>query len=330
MGHPAKIALLCATLAWTGSALAQSTDTAIAEALYRQGRSLMDEKKYDEACTKFAESQRLDPATGTLLNLASCNEARGKYATAWLQFSEALLAARRDQREDRVAFARERVAAIEPKISRLTVTVAPSAEVDGLEVRLDGAPLGSAARGVPTPLDPGPHELEASAPGKKPWTKEVVIGAEADQQTIAIPPLEDAPVVAPPDEPGGSSGPTPGSPDRVVTERPVPASVYVLGGATVLLAIGAGVTGAMYLDDKATYNELNTDPNASVADREAARDDAQLWLVTNGMLTAGAVIGAVFTGYLYFSRPEVKKRQAIVTPWIGHRSGGIAVSGTLF
>src|SRR5688572_7116489 len=94
--------LLCGTLLVCHVANAQPTDAALAETLYQQARTLMDQKKYDEACQKFAESHRLDPATGTLLNLAACNEARNKLATAWAQYNDAVTAARRDQREDRV------------------------------------------------------------------------------------------------------------------------------------------------------------------------------------------------------------------------------------
>jgi hypothetical protein len=323
---------LCGALSFSATAHAQSTDTAFAEALYREGRALMDAKRYDEACAKFGESQRLDPATGTLLNLAACNEARGKTATAWLQYNDALLAARRDQREDRVTFARERIAALEPKLSRLTVVVEAGAEVEGLEVRLDGARLGAASRGVPAPVDPGKHRLEARAPGKKAWSLEIELGAEADQKTVRVPVLDDAPVTEVPPQPDTPPTVAPALPPPthdVVTERPVPASVYIMGGATVVLAIGAGVTGAMYFDRKATYNELNEDPQASDAAREDARDKAQLWGVTNGVLTAGAVLGAVATGYLYFSRPEVT-RKARISPWVGPGSAGIAIEARAF
>src|SRR5258708_3181546 len=91
-----------------------ASEGALAEMLYRQGRALIGEGKVSEACPKFAESYRLDAATGTLLNLALCHEIEGKLATAWLEFSRAVALARRDRRHDRVRFAQERLAVIEP------------------------------------------------------------------------------------------------------------------------------------------------------------------------------------------------------------------------
>ncbi|HEY8925253.1 MAG TPA: hypothetical protein VIU64_12785, partial [Polyangia bacterium] len=43
-------------------------ERAIAESLYDRARRQMDEGQVTAACESFAESQRLDPGTGTLLN----------------------------------------------------------------------------------------------------------------------------------------------------------------------------------------------------------------------------------------------------------------------
>ncbi len=329
-----SILLLSAGLCATTAVLAQSTDVALAEALYREGRSLMDAKRYDEACQKFAESQRLDPATGTLLNLASCNEARGKTATAWVQFNEALLSARRDQRDDRVRFATERIAVLEPKLSRLEIVVPSEAKLEGLDVRIDGTQIGPAVYGVASPIDPGKHTVSATAPGYRSWSVDVELGANADSKTVTVPALQALPKSERgPDagQPGSAPGGPDGGPDRLVTERPVPTSVYVLGATTAALAIGAVVTGSFYLDRKATYNELNQ-PESGASDqaREDARDTARLWGTANVVLAGAALVGAAGTIYLYVTRPEVTTRAASVSPWVSGDGAGVAFSAPLF
>jgi hypothetical protein len=163
------------------------TKTAVADALYRQARDLMAAGDYARACPKFAESQRLDPATGTLLNLAACHEKQGRLATAWLEYSDAVFAARRDGREDRVAYAEERARALEPKLSRLTLLLAADADEPNLEIELDGASVGRAVIGAPTPVDPGSHTVRATAPGKKAWSQTLQLEGEAAQQSHAFP-----------------------------------------------------------------------------------------------------------------------------------------------
>jgi hypothetical protein len=44
-------------------------DKAAATTLFKQGRELMEAKRWSEACRKLEESQRLDPGGGTLLNV---------------------------------------------------------------------------------------------------------------------------------------------------------------------------------------------------------------------------------------------------------------------
>src|SRR5689334_5988136 len=201
---------------------------------------------YDAACPKLAESQRLDPATGTLLNLAACHEKQGKLATAWLEYSDALVAARRDGRDDRVEFARQRAGELEPKLSRLTIVLGPDADEPQLTLELDGASVGRAVLGAATPVDPGTHVVRATAPGKQPWQQSIEVGAVADQQSITVPRLEIAPAseatpapaapVAPPAAPVPAVSP---SPDGDRLPRPIPTSIYVSGGITLGLLAGA-------------------------------------------------------------------------------------------
>jgi len=301
------------------------TRAAVAEALYRQARDLMAAGKYDAACPKFAESQRLDPATGTLLNLAACHEKQGRLATAWLEYSDAQMAARRDAREDRVEYARTRAHELEPKLSRLTLSLANGADDTALNIELDGASLGRAVLGAPTPVDPGLHTVRVSAPGKKPWSASVQIGASADQQSVIIPALEAAPpeAVAPAKVEPASTGSSSAPPSDELMTRPVPSSVYVAAGMTLAFAAGAGVSGLAYLSKRDDYDQRKLEPDA-----EARRKSALRYGYLNAGLWAATAVGAGVTTYLYVTRPaRATSASARVLPWAAPDGGGLSVSG---
>jgi hypothetical protein len=134
-----------------------------------------------EACPKLAESHRLDPATGTLFALALCHEQEGKLASAWAEFNDAEGRARQEGRQDREALAKERAAALLPRLSSLTVDVSPEAAAhEGLEIRVDGNPLARPAWGVAVPTNGGEHRIEATAPGKAPWSQSLTLANDRD------------------------------------------------------------------------------------------------------------------------------------------------------
>ena len=175
---------------------ATAQDKAIAESLYREGLAQMKEGNYQSACPKLAESQRLEPAVGTLLYLGECYEQLGLTASAWATFTAAIDAAKRVNNRGREQIAIERAATLADKVSRLTLVVPDEAQVAGLEVKQDGRVVAEAAWGVPLPIDPGLHVIEATAPGRQPWTKQVSIDITARAApTESVPVLEDiAPV----------------------------------------------------------------------------------------------------------------------------------------
>ncbi|HEX6274619.1 MAG TPA: hypothetical protein VFZ53_16360, partial [Polyangiaceae bacterium] len=190
-------------LAVGSRAEAQATDRALAEQLFREGQALVEARRYADACPKFAESQRLDPGTGTLLNLAACHQQQGKLASAWTEYSTVITLAQRDNRPDRVAYAEERLKEIEPKLSRLTLELSPEADVSGLVIKLDGAVVGRPALGVAVPVDPGTHNVEAAAPGKRAWQTTIDVPDGPSTKSVVIPALVDAP-----EQPAAAAGAT--------------------------------------------------------------------------------------------------------------------------
>lgn len=183
-------ALLLLTIAMSRDALAG--DAALAESLFRQGRALMDKGDYSAACLKLTESFSQDPATGTLLALAVCQERAGKTASAWATYADVVARAKREGQADREQAARERVEVLEPMLSHLTIELdAAIVSLQGLALKRDGVVIGKGAWGVSAPVDPGEHVVEATAPRKIPWKTTVKVGAPRDAVTVTVPPLPD-------------------------------------------------------------------------------------------------------------------------------------------
>jgi hypothetical protein len=72
------------------------TDPVAAQALFDEAKRLMASGNNAAACPKLAESQRLDPGVGTLLNLGECYVKIDKLSRAWTTFLEAEAVALRE------------------------------------------------------------------------------------------------------------------------------------------------------------------------------------------------------------------------------------------
>lgn len=267
---------------------------AVAEQLYLDGQQLMAQHKIDEACAKFADSEQLDRALGTLINLAVCHEQQGKLATAWGEFVDSAAQAAKGGQRDRESFARAHAAALESKLQRLVVEV--GIPLSGLEVTLDGQVLPPSTLGTAIPLDPGVHELHARATGKKTWRMaRLTIGPGVAVTRVPItfeddeaPSAADVPVVK------AAQAPDPGALDRVPQAADAPSTVddpgrrvagLVVGGAGVA-GIGAGavlVALAHSLQSSSTDEIHRGDVTNGHADYTSALHDQ----------TAGWITGAV-------------------------------------
>ena len=255
------LALLGVSLALASARAAAQSPAVLAETLFQEGKRLMEAKRYGEACPKLAESQRLDPGTGTLILLAACHEREGKLASAWGEYVEAEAQSTQAGRKDRVKVARDGVTRVAPLLSRVTVVVDPRAKVPGLVVTLDGNELAEPTWGVATPVDPGAHKVEARAPERKPFLATVAITGTKEQKTIEVTPLEPAPAAAPvvaPPPPPAPSGPPPAAPAPLPAPSPAAPSrapAYLVGGLGAM-SLGVGLFfGAKARSDNTIAND---------------------------------------------------------------------------
>jgi hypothetical protein len=311
-------------------AFAQETrrDGAGAEALFSEAKRKMEAGNYAEACLLLEESQRLDPGGGTLLNLAVCHEKEGKTASAWAEFQEALLIARNDRRPDRAQLAEERVRELEPKLSRLTIKVAPSADADGLAVKIDSVSRARVTWDRALPIDPGLHTVSASANGRKEWSGKINVGANADAVTVEIPPLEQAEAPTPVTMPVTTPATQTESPE------PAPASGMGTGQIVGLAVAGAGVVAlgvggffGLRAIDKDDASDLACTPRCT-KDGEAlnneAKSAADISTVSVGIGLAAIAVG----GVLFFtSSPSKPRSRTALVPTATAREAGLVWRG---
>jgi hypothetical protein len=222
------IALTVSSLCVAVVHAAPEQDTERAERFFVQGRSAMRALRYEEACAKFSESHHVDPASGTLLNLAVCREAQGRTATAWKHYQEALALSLDEKNLEGERFARERLQALEAILCRLTIEPPATGRAD-LAVMVDGIKLESTMWGSARPVDPGTHVVVASAPRRKSWTGRVTLIEQGSRLVLRIPTLEMSSPRAP--ARAGSSHRTAGADFR--WDVAIPATVSVTGFASM-------------------------------------------------------------------------------------------------
>jgi hypothetical protein len=313
-GHRSGIAIAALAMAVTTATPARAGDPATAQALFDQGRKLMGQDRWAEACPKLEESQRLDPAGGTLLHLALCREHEGRIATAWALYQEALASAKRDGRKDRAKIAQERVDALGPRLPRLRVRIAPpNRKIDGFTVKRDDVIVGEAQWGEGLPVDPGAHTLSAHAKGRKTWTARVDVPPSPEEVILDIPELElqletPAPVERPPPTPAPSRLDDANHGDGQRT------AALIVGGVGIAGVVVGSIFGLVSFSKKGEADKECAPPDStrcSAAGIEASDAGMRAGTVSTIAFIAGAALVAGGVA-LYFSAPT--GRSVAITP----------------
>jgi hypothetical protein len=326
--------VLSAGILLAPSAWAQTEDKASATLLYDEASKLMTAGKTEQACPKFAESQRLDPQLGTMLHLADCLQKIGRTASAWANFREAAeIAAHRSDGREKTA--RARATALEPTLSKLIIDVAPAAKSIGVKVERDGIVVGAPLWGTAVPVDPGSHAVTASAEGKKTWSGTITVAAGGQTATISVPELEaqassPQPIAAQPSPAAPVSAST-GADVTSSGSRGAPVAALVVGGAGV---VGIGVGVAFLLKSSSTRQKAtdlcggDTENCTGLAKKPEVDDldhqaNSQKMIGVAGLAVGGA---ALATGVVLFvTSKKPAPTEAFVRPTIA--PGGLGLFG---
>jgi len=283
-------------------------EQSMAQVLFEEGRTLLEKNDVSGACERFARSQQLDPAGGTLLNLALCHEREGRLATAWIELHDALEIAMRDARADRESLAREHIDALGPRLPRVVIRGQLCATC---EMRLDDHVLDRAVVGVVTPVDPGEHRLIVRAASGQASGAAIATIAEGQMVTMELP---DAPS-------GGSAAPPAAAASAAPSPSPSPA-MSSTGRTAGLVLLG---TGAVALGASAVFGvralSLGSDADAACPSRSCSdargvglsrSADASAWVANIALGTA--VVAGGIGAYLFFTSktPSPAAREAMV------------------
>lgn len=310
------------------AAPARAQDTTRADETFQAGRQLLKDGKYADACPKFEESQRHDPASGTLLALAYCQELSGLLASSWANYLAASDLAAKEGQTERHAAASERAKALSERYSTLTIVVpAELSSLPGLRVLRDGIEVDRSAYNGKIPLNGGMHSIEAIAPGRQRWSGAVTLQQEADHKTLTLPVLSA--------EPGGgfvtfSSAPARPSPPTPMQREQPPNRMRQ---ASLLLAVGSGVAlglGGTFGILAASRNESsNEDGHCSASGCDAIGIDRRNAALSAARVSSWSFVaaGALATGaiVLYVTSPSSSSTTRIET---GINDGTARVSVT--
>lgn len=328
-----QVLIASGCLALAGAASAQS-NSGVAQSLFEEGVRLMKEKKYAEACPKLAESHKLEPGGGTVFNLAICLEEEGKLASAYVVYDEALARAKKDNNAKRAQIVEQRMAALKPRLSRVTVSVTKSEADMKIDVRFDGTSLGEQAWGIPFYADVGTHSLTAEAPGYKPFKSELKVETAGKQYDAAVPALEKDPnavaATTPPPPPNEKPAAPPPKDSGAVHVEPTEgrgALPWILVGTGAALVATGAVTGILAFSKHADSDAECPNDRCTAKGVDLENQANTFAWISNVTLPLGLIAGGI-GAYLFIKKPGSSTTTARASARIAPAPTGLVVFGS--
>jgi len=320
-----------------------SAQTAEAEVLFREGQRLMKEEKYSEACEKFEASERMEPASGTEINLARCREKNGQTASAWAMYIKAAASAKKEKNDVRVTEAKSRAKELSEDLVYLTIEVPAEAELDDLVIKRNKVAIDRELWNQKVPVDPDEYTITAEAPGHKKWSEQITV--KTKNKVIEVPPLEKRKGTAP-DETDGDDGDNHdgdnhdgdnhdgddhdgkgrGKPTRVKEHpyRSEAITLAVIGGGSLVLGSSLGIYASrLESQSDSVCPMIQCSDLHAVELNKTARSYALVANISWGLGGAALITAGVLW---YVGRPSPADKVTIA-PVVDRSSAGLAVGG---
>lgn len=331
-----SILMLVASLNVAGAAGAQADERrAAARELALEGIGAYDAGKDAQAVDLLQRAEALVHAPTHLLYLGRAYARMGQYVRA----REAYHRIMRDRLTpgapraftDAKAAAEKEIVDVEEKIARLTIRLADAPDdLATAVVTLDGTPVPVVLLGVPQPVDPGEHRVEASAPGFRAEPQTITLGAKEKAEVV----LRFVPDATAMSKPGsgqaGSTSPAfrgalaPEQPSGEAGAESGSSALRIVGyGALGLGAVGVGA-GTLFLlqasgkrsdaDDICKQGEGQICPAERRDEIEALDDEAKT--ATMLSIVSYSVAGAsLATGVILLLSGASEEKSAAFTPF---------------
>ena len=321
------VVLGCASFGATTAAAApsrgQSSDEIVAaRKLFAEGLKDEEAKNYEVALEKYKRVQAVKDTAQVRYRIASSLEGLGKWRQAQQAYDGAAEMAAKEPKEGELArAARERSADLQRRMPQLTLTLS-SKTPPGAEIEIDHQKVSESALREPLPLDPGPHDVNATAPGVPAFHTAITMN-EGARLSIVVPLDPAAPPPLPPPGPGsGSDGttgegasPQPGlsggsspPPSSTPLRASARATVGWIGvGTGAALVVASGVVLLMRHNDIATLKR-ECPTGVCRADQRTELTSTRNHAVTEGTVSAVLGIGGVLVAgagaYLLLTIPR--------------------------
>jgi hypothetical protein len=334
---------------WSGGAWGQTDEQrAGARTLATEGAAAFNDGRYKDAVDLFTKAESLMHAPPHLLYVARAHAKLGQFVKA----REAYIRITKEQLQpnappafkDAQNTAQKELSAITPKIGSLDIKVEGADAVKDLSVKIDGNPIPTVLLGVPQPIDPGEHRIEASATGFRAQPQTVRLGEgdkastvlklEADSSAVAAA-APGAPAPGAPGAPGPSGEPirdTSSPMDSTSSGSGMRIGSYVAFGVG---AVGLGV-GTVFLisalGKRSDADALCNLPDGTCDIRNQAQVESldadsksasTLSIVGYGVGGAGIAAGVVLLVLSGQAESSAAARPAVY-PWVGSNAAGLA------